>query len=72
MMSSAAQLASVSLRPTQNSPISKPRALYSIDQILSTQHRRNNTIGKYINFVVLVPNTFHRKNDKVIAGDAVN
>lgn len=45
-MSSATQ--SVSLRPPQNSPISKPRAVYSIDQILGTQHRCNPiNIGKF-------------------------
>lgn len=41
-MSSAA--AALNLRQSQNLPISKPRAVYSIDQILGTQHhRRNNT-----------------------------
>uniref|UniRef100_A0A1B0CFA4 Homeobox domain-containing protein n=1 Tax=Lutzomyia longipalpis TaxID=7200 RepID=A0A1B0CFA4_LUTLO len=42
MMMSTSQLA---LRPSQNSPIpiSRPRAVYSIDQILGTHpHRKNN------------------------------
>ena len=38
MMSSVTN-AERALRPSQNSPISKPRAVYSIDQILGT-HRR--------------------------------
>lgn len=39
------------LRPSPNSPISKPRAVYSIDQILGTHHQyrrhnnNNNNIG---------------------------
>lgn len=45
MMSSATQPHAVSLRPAQNSPISKPRAVYSIDQILGTQHRRNTIVS---------------------------
>lgn len=44
MMSSATQHADRALRPSQNSPISKPRAVYTIDQILGT-HRRIN--GNY-------------------------
>lgn len=39
----------VQLRAAANSPISKPRAVYSIDQILGTQHRRNNNnLGEFI------------------------
>jgi hypothetical protein len=51
MMTSATH-AERNLCPTsQNSPISKPRAVYSIDQILGTHHRNktnnnNNLIGK--------------------------
>lgn len=30
---------------SQNSPISKPRAVYSIDQILGNHHHRRNTIN---------------------------
>lgn len=35
----------MALRPPSNS-MSKPRGVYSIDQILGTQHRLNNNIGK--------------------------
>lgn len=51
-MSSA--VAERSLRPSPNSPISKPRAVYTIDQILGThhhhhhhhrRHNNNNNIG---------------------------
>ena len=42
MMSSAAtHSTSMGLRPSQNSPISKPRAVYSIDQILGTHHHHH-------------------------------
>lgn len=37
----------MALRPPNNA-MSKPRAVYSIDQILGTQHRLNNNIGKSI------------------------
>lgn len=40
----------MTLRPP-NSAMSKPRAVYSIDQILGTQHRLNNNIGKVIYYV---------------------
>ncbi|GAB0098294.1 homeobox protein orthopedia [Sergentomyia squamirostris] len=45
MMMSASHTAQLALRPSQNSPIpiSRPRAVYSIDQILGTHpHRKNN------------------------------
>lgn len=50
--------AALNLRQSQNLAISKPRAVYSIDQILGTQHHRrnnqthinnNNNNGEYIN-----------------------
>lgn len=40
LMSSAT--AALNLRQSQNLPITKPRAVYSIDQILGTQHHRRN------------------------------
>lgn len=44
MLMQSATTAAINLRQSQNLPISKPRAVYSIDQILGTQHhRRNNT-----------------------------
>lgn len=38
-MSSATAVSA--LRPSPNSPISKPRAVYSIDQILGTHHHHH-------------------------------
>lgn len=35
------------LRTSQSSPLSKPRAVYSIDQILGN-HRRNTISGNYL------------------------
>lgn len=35
------------LRTSQSSPLSKPRAVYSIDQILGNHHRRNTINGKW-------------------------
>jgi hypothetical protein len=32
---------------SQSSPLSKPRAVYSIDQILGNHHRRNTISGKH-------------------------
>lgn len=54
MLMQSATTAAINLRQSQNLPISKPRAVYSIDQILGTQHhRRNNNTninnGKRIN-----------------------
>lgn len=43
----------MTLRPP-NSAMSKPRAVYSIDQILGTQHRLNNNIGKVMFFIVFL------------------
>lgn len=37
------------LRTSQSSPLSKPRAVYSIDQILGNHHRRNTITGKLVN-----------------------
>ena len=51
IMMSAAH-AERALRTSQSSPLSKPRAVYSIDQILGNHHhhRRNNINGEfYIN-----------------------
>lgn len=37
------------MRSTQNDPIiSKPKGVYSIDQILGNQSRQTHNIGKYI------------------------
>lgn len=36
------------LLTSQNSPITKPRAVYSIDQILGNHHRRNTIAGKIL------------------------
>lgn len=38
---------SVQVRSSQNDPISKPKGVYSIDQILGTQNRQNNNMGKW-------------------------
>lgn len=49
MMSSATHSA-LGLRPTQSSAMSKPKGVYSIDQILGTQHRKNhNNNGECFN-----------------------
>lgn len=46
------------LRTSQSSPLSKPRAVYSIDQILGTHnHRRNNLSGEYF-LIETWPNNF--------------
>lgn len=41
-MSSATAVSA--LRTSQNSPISKPRAVYSIDQILGTHHHHHHQL----------------------------
>lgn len=50
MLMQSATTAALNLRQSQNLAISKPRAVYSIDQILGTQnHRRNNNNNANIN-----------------------
>lgn len=39
------------LRTSQSSPLSKPRAVYSIDQILGN-HRRNTISGNYLKLIM--------------------
>lgn len=48
MMSSALSADHI-LRPPQESAISKPRAVYSIDQILGNHHHLRNTSSSSIN-----------------------
>ena len=41
-------MSAINLRNSQNSPLSKPRAVYSIDQILGNHHHhRRNINGKF-------------------------
>lgn len=40
--------AGVTLRPSPEIPVSRPRAVYSIDQILGTQSRKNGTNSLFI------------------------
>lgn len=48
MMSSTSQPATIQLRrPSDSNSLVKPK-VYSIDQILGTQHIRRNNIGKYL------------------------
>lgn len=45
-------MSAINLRNSQNSPLSKPRAVYSIDQILGNHHHRRNINGKF--FIAIV------------------
>ena len=44
-------MSAINLRNSQNSPLSKPRAVYSIDQILGNHHHRRNINGKFMFFI---------------------
>lgn len=46
------------MRSSQNDPIiSKPKGVYSIDQILGTQSRQTHNIGKQISVTFIMTNT---------------